>query len=115
MAESLDENKKAGILIILSALVLMFATLLFSDGYHPQIGLLWSLMNEMTVYNGYPFGCETAPSWVSGTPSSYCEDSFHLAIYSKYLIVAWLAGALYGVALFLGIAKPVREYLPQNF
>ncbi|MCZ7719902.1 hypothetical protein [Pseudomonas aeruginosa] len=114
MAESLDENMKAGILIILTAFVLIVATLLFSDGYHPEGGLLWSLSNQMAVYDGYPT-CEDADS----TASTYllatqCADYFHLVIKSKYLIVAWLALALFGVARFFGIAKPACEYLPKN-
>jgi len=112
VAESLDENKKAGILIILTAFVLILATLLFSDGYHPEGGLLWSLSNQMVVYDGYPT-CEDADvqTYLLAT---HCDDYFHLVIKSKYLIVAWLALALFGVARFFGIAKPIREYLPKN-
>lgn len=115
MSEKLEDHRKAGIMIILVAIVLMIATLLMSDGYNPNLGLLYSLNELMTVYDDHPFGCSsTQPAWLGDMRSQDCSDSFHLLIASKYLILAWLVLALFGAARFFGIAKPIKEYLPKS-
>ncbi len=114
--------KKEGALIIAVAVILSFALLFISNGYDPRGGLLWSINETMTVYDGYPFGCKEvvyAPG--SGHPTSYgtlggepisggCGESLEITIKTKYILLFLLVGFSFGVGRYFGYANSTKYY-----
>jgi hypothetical protein len=109
-------DKKRGLAIITLSLVLMFSTLLLSDGYDPRMGFFWNLSNSMYVVRGYPFGCETGPYYHLIEESERnlamldCSESLYIKLKSNHALFVLLCLMMCGVLRYLGVVKPVRFY-----
>lgn len=126
LIDKVDNNKKAGILIITSSAFLILCAILLSDGYDPRAGLLWSLSESMYLYEGYPFGCsgiEIHSSGLHRTPdgklaSDYssmtivdgCKDSWHIKILTRYTLLISLCMGMFGIGRYLGAIRPIQHY-----
>lgn len=108
----MSTTHKEPVLIIAASLITMIASIIFSKGYYPEPGLLWSLINEMKLYDGYIICNEYSqakssdPAWMKSLGES-CLDGFNLALMTKYIIFPCLLTLTYGILMLLNITPRI--------
>ena len=125
-------HKSEGAFFLSAALILILTLMLVSSGYDPRYGLLYSINENMTVYDGYPLGCkeekylyrqqsEPRPEPRPGAGIDYsslnnmvrtggCAESFKLVIMTKYLLLALLVLLAYGIGRYLNHFSSIKSY-----
>lgn len=112
-----DKHKTEGAFFISAAVILFLTLFLISDGYDPRFGLLWSVNENMTIYDGHPFGCEEpvyAPSANMYMPglkiSGGCDESFKLTLMTKYFLLTTLIILAFGLGRYLNHFRSTKSY-----
>lgn len=105
-------NKKEGIIFIFAAVLLAITVVFISKGYEPQMGLLWSINENMWIYSGHPFGCEKPDyaKYLEYEIKGDCSKSFLLTLRTKYFLLGSLFILAFGVGQHLGAFKSCKEY-----
>ncbi|RJX82274.1 hypothetical protein [Pseudomonas sp. LS-2] len=101
---SAEQLKKEGILTVIIGIVLIGCALILSEGYDPRGGLLWSLSNEMYLFN-HAFGCEEKQAWQQ---YQFCNDGFSVTIFTKYVVAVLSILLVYGVGQYLEFFPSLR-------
>lgn len=107
----MDQIRREGTVLMAAAFVLALALIFMSDGWYVDKSFFWSLSNTMTLYDGYPFGCDEMakePTWLNKTEQD-CRNSFRLVIPTRYLILLLMAIFIYGLMTMLRITPAVSE------
>lgn len=105
----MDQNRKEGMVLMAVSGVLALAAIFMSEGWYPAHGFFWSLGNTMTLYDGYPFGCESIksePLWLRETKPD-CSDSLHIIFATRYAFLFLLAISLYGAGIYQYIVPSI--------
>ncbi|WP_139790019.1 hypothetical protein [Halomonas sp. BC2] len=100
----MSDNKRVGLIIIIVSGFSIFAWLLLSSNYYPDIGLLASLyygMDLLSINFDRPFFHET---FLCDT-SSFRPDCFSLIVKAKYMILLSLCCMCYGALVYKGLVK----------
>ncbi|TRO21898.1 hypothetical protein EQ826_22515 [Ectopseudomonas mendocina] len=114
---TLESHKTEGALFISAAIILFLTLFLISDGYEPRLGLIWSINENMTVYNGHPFGCKD-PIYASSSSiylpgpkiSGGCDESFKITLKTKYFLLVTLVVLAFGVGRYLNHFRSTKSY-----
>lgn len=117
-ASDLNSHKTEGIVFISTALILILTFLFISDGYEPQLGLLWSINENMKIYSGHPFGCpepvysptDFSNPYSGGLISGGCGEALHITLKTKYFLLGAIFLMAFGIGRYLGNFKSLKEY-----
>lgn len=102
----MDLQRRVGIILITVALAFIPITLLTSNGYQPQHGLLTSLYYSMTLVDTYV--CEDGIEATAYNPRP--DDCTHISIATRYLVVLLLMLATYGFLVYKSVVPiPMRR------
>lgn len=102
----MDLHRRVGIILITVALAFIPVTLLISNGYQPQHGLLTSLYYSMTLVDTYV--CEDGIEATTYNPRP--DDCTQINIATRYLVVLLFMLATYGFLVYKGVVPiPMRR------
>lgn len=99
-----SQLKKEGIFTVIIGFVLIGCALILSDGYDPRGGLLWSLSNEMYLFN-HAFGCEEKLAWQQYQD---CSDGVAITVFTKYIVAMFSLLIVYGAGQYLEFFPSLR-------
>lgn len=94
-----SQLKSEGIFTITIGFVLIIVALILSSGYDPRGGLLWSLSNNMYLFD-IAVGCDEQ--------TFHCEEGFTLMIQTKYVASALGLLLIYGAGQYLGVFPSIK-------
>jgi len=99
--EQMDENRKFGVIVMVSSFLLIFLVLMISDDWLPQLDYFENLMNTLQLrLIGINIPSDSSPL---GFRHRYLID-----IPSKYAVLILLTTAAYGFTSYLGITPAIR-------
>lgn len=97
----MNANQKYGVILMIVPFLLILLTLMISVGWTPQQDYLENLMNSLEIKL---FFKET----VKGNIFSY--DNYYIEISSKYIVLAFISSAAYGLTTYLGITPTYKPW-----
>ncbi|MDD4912958.1 MAG: hypothetical protein PHP57_11745 [Sideroxydans sp.] len=104
----MDENQKYGVVTMLVSFLLMLLALMISEGWNPQLDYLENFMNLLRIQL---IEIKTERPYVANDFLSGGFDySYLINLPTKYVALAFMSTAAYGLTSYLGITPAFRPW-----
>jgi len=112
------DHKGDGIIMLVVSATALAAFILLSDGYNSQNGVLASLYETMTVFDGQLFCEEKSEPQVGlgmggATIWVHSKECSHIYMPTKYVVLICLGFIAYGILIYNDLVKGPRKLIEK--